>query len=88
MSKLKKLVPDASGRVSIVLQALRSFNYGFYAANHFSPNSDTLAYSVSAIPDVSPMIGVVESKDSAYADRLFFHGRIRTTMVSPSWSSR
>lgn len=75
--QVKKLVPDASGRVSIVLQALRSFNYGFYAANHFSPNSDTLAYSVSAIPDVSPMIGVVESKDSAYADRLFFHGRIK-----------
>lgn len=75
--QVKKLVPDAGGRVSIVLQAMRSFNYGFYAANHFSPNSDTLAYSVSAISDVAPMIGVVETKDSVYSDRLFFHGRIK-----------
>lgn len=74
---IKTLVPDQNGRVSLVLRAMTSFNYRFYVVNHFAPCSDTLAYAVSAIPDVAPMIGVVETKDSAYADRLFFQGRIK-----------
>lgn len=73
----KVLIPDANGRVSLSLRAMQSFNYGFFAANRYAPHSDTLTYSVSCVPDVVPMIGVVEMHDSVYPDRLFFRGRIK-----------
>ncbi|MBO4599373.1 MAG: hypothetical protein J5641_01410, partial [Bacteroidales bacterium] len=74
---VKSLVPDDNGRVSLTLRAMQSFTYGFVATNHFAPNSDTLGYAVSTIEDALPMIAVVEMRDSALADRLFFHGRVK-----------
>lgn len=75
--KVKALVPDKNGRIAIAVRALASFSYGFCAANRYSPHSDTLRYAVSAIPDMSPMIAVVEMRDSAMPDRRFFQGRIK-----------
>ena len=74
---VKRLVPDDNGRVSMTLRAMQSFTYGFAAANHYAPVSDTLGYAVTAIEDVSPMIAVVEMHDSVVDDRLFFQGRIK-----------
>ena len=74
---VKTLVPDANGRVSLTLKAMQTFTYGFAAANHYTPVSDTLSYAVTTIEDVSPMIAVVEMHDSVMDDRLFFHGRIK-----------
>ena len=74
---VKKLVPDANGRVSYVIRAMQSLTYGFAAANRYAPVSDTLGYAVTTIEDASPMIAVVEMHDSVVDDRLFFHGRIR-----------
>ena len=74
---VKRLVPDDNGRVSLTIRALQSFTYGFAAANHYAPFSDTLGYAVTAIEDLSPMIAVVEMHDSLVDDRLFFHGRIK-----------
>lgn len=74
---VKRLVPDANGRVSLALRAMSSFDYGFTASNHFAPNSDTIRYAVSVIEDVAPMIAVVEMHDSVYTDRVFFQGRIK-----------
>ena len=74
---VKRLVPDDNGRVSLTIRALQSFSYGFAAANHYAPVSDTLGYAVTAIEDLSPMIAVVEMHDSLVDDRLFFHGRIK-----------
>ena len=74
---VKRLVPDDNGRVSLTIRALQSFTYGFAAANHYAPVSDTLGYAVTAIEDLSPMIAVVEMHDSLVDDRLFFHGRIK-----------
>ena len=73
----KKLIPDANGRVSLVVRAMQSFSYGFTVSNHFSPVSDTLSYAVTTIEDALPMIAVVEMKDSTLPDRLFFSGRIK-----------
>ena len=74
---VKRLVPDDNGRVSLTIRALQTFTYGFAAANHYAPVSDTLGYAVTAIEDLSPMIAVVEMHDSLVDDRLFFHGRIK-----------
>ena len=74
---IKKLVPDANGRLSFTLRAMQSFSYGFTVANQFSPITDTLTYAVSAIDDALPMIAVMEMKDSTLDDRLFFSGRIK-----------
>ena len=73
----KKFVPDANGRLSVSLRALQSFNYGFTVSNSFSPITDTLSYAITTIDDAFPMIAVVEMKDSAFDDRLFFSGRIK-----------
>ncbi len=73
----KKLIPDANGRISMVLRAMQSFSYGFTVSNHFSPVSDTLTYAVTTIDDALPMIAVVEMKDSTLDDRRFFSGRIK-----------
>ena len=73
----KVVSPDENGRVSLSFRALHSFNYGFYAINHYASHSDTLKYSVSAIADMSPIISVMETRDSITNDRLFFTGRIK-----------
>lgn len=75
--QVKTLVPDASGRISFALRAMSSFEYGFSASNHFSPNSDTLRYAISIVDDAVPMISVIEMKDSALDGRMFFSGRIK-----------
>lgn len=75
--QVKTLVPDASGRISFALRAMSSFEYGFSASNHFSPNSDTLRYAISTVDDAVPMISVIEMKDSALDGRMFFSGRIK-----------
>ena len=75
--EIKRLVPDANGRIALTMRAMQSFEYGFSVANHFSPNSDTLHYAVNTVEDVVPMIAVMEMKDSTLPDRLFFTGRIK-----------
>lgn len=73
----KALLPDDNGRLSIALHALQNFSYAFTTVNAFSTQNDTLRYSVSTIADAAPMIAVMEMRDSALEDRLFFQGRIK-----------
>ena len=75
--QVKALVPDASGRISFAQRAMSSFEYGFSAANSFSPNSDTLHYAISTVDDAVPMISVIEMKDSSLDGRTFFSGRVK-----------
>ncbi|MBQ9547435.1 MAG: hypothetical protein IJU90_09140 [Bacteroidales bacterium] len=70
-------VPDRNGRVAVQVRAMESFGYSFYVANERARNSDTLRYAVSVVPDVAPMIAVMETADSSLPDRRFFHGRIK-----------
>ncbi|MBQ7281111.1 MAG: hypothetical protein IJR13_10425 [Bacteroidales bacterium] len=75
--KVRGVKPDASGRVAVEQRAMESFGYEFFVANSHAANSDTLRYAVSVIPDVAPMIAVMETMDSALPDRRFFQGRIK-----------
>lgn len=69
--------PDAHGRVSVASRAMRSLPYAFFATNSKASPSDTLRYSITAVPDAFPSIAVVEMVDSLNDDRHFFQGRIK-----------
>lgn len=73
----KQLLPDQNGKASYTCRVMHTIPYGFYAANNFSPHSDSLKYTLTAIEDALPMISVVEQKDSLLPDRVFFTGRIK-----------
>ena len=75
--QVRAIAPDDNGRASLSLRALKSFDYSFYAKNKFSLCSDSLSYAVSAVSDVSPIISVVELRDSSVMDRLLFQGKIK-----------
>lgn len=71
------LIPNENGRISYSMRILAPTSYCFYGVNGHAKSIDTLRYSVSVIPDATPMIAVVESIDSSMMDRTFFHGRIK-----------
>ncbi len=53
------------------------FSYSVFSANEYFTGRDSLAYSVSMIPDLYPSINVEEFKDSVYDNRLYFRGEIK-----------
>jgi hypothetical protein len=53
-----------------------SFIYSISVANDHLINPDTLAYSITVIPDVYPTAIFEEFRDSVYEKRLFFRGQI------------
>lgn len=69
--------PDKNGRMVIEKRALQSFDYGFFATNHYTHLADTLKYGVSVIADVAPMILAMEMRDSLTPSRIYFKGRIK-----------
>lgn len=69
--------PDDNGRLSVVNSAMRSFSYAFFVGNARIATSDTLAFNVSVVDDMSPMIVVAEAADSTFESRAFFRGRIK-----------
>lgn len=72
-----KLEINENGRVQRILRIMGSHEYAFYVTNRHVSKVDTLKYAVQVIPDVSPMIAVLEAMDSTLPDRIFFHGRIK-----------
>lgn len=76
-NEVRKFSPDSRGRIAFSLRVMESFPYSFCSANRFAPLSDTLAFSVTAIPDLVPLIAAVELKDSLRSDHIFFQGRIK-----------
>ena len=73
----RSLAPDANGRATLALRAMRPTDYGFSVSNRQAPESDTLKYSVSTISDIAPIISVIEMKDSLAVSHRFFQGRIK-----------
>ena len=69
--------PTSNGCLSVSFRALQSLTYAFFVANAKAPVSDTMQYSVSVVPDVAPMIAVLEMRDSLTPDRVFFRGHIK-----------
>lgn len=69
--------PDKNGRLSFAKRILSDLNYQIYTKNSYTTFSDSLQFSVSIIPDLSPQIAVIEQKDSLFADRVYFRGQIK-----------
>lgn len=76
-SAVRRLCPDASGRVMVTWRAMESSNYCFYVCNTHTLKADTLRYAVSVIPDAAPMINVTDAVDSTLPSRRLFYGRIK-----------
>lgn len=55
-------------------RALRDESYKVFISNKLLPKADSVAYTVTVIPDLSPQIGVDEFKDSTNRKMLFFAG--------------
>lgn len=55
----------------------KSLQYSLSTKNKYLKNSDSLAYSISVIPDVYPSITVEEFTDSLYDNNLYFRGLIK-----------
>ncbi len=48
--------------------------YKLYVSNHFLPNADSIAYTITVVPDLHPTINVEKLIDSLNRKRLFFVG--------------
>lgn len=55
-------------------RALKDEVYRIYLGNDQLPNADSVAYTVTVIPDLHPQISVEEFKDSTNTRQLFFAG--------------
>ena len=55
-------------------RALRDETYKIFISNQQLPNADSVAYTITVIPDLHPQIGVQEFKDSTDRRHLFFAG--------------
>jgi len=69
--------PDKNGRLSFAKRILGNLNYQIYTKNNYTTFSDSLQFSVTSIPDLSPQIAVIEQKDSLFAERIYFRGQIK-----------
>lgn len=55
-------------------RALRDETYKIFISNNLLPNADSVAYTITVIPDLHPQIAVEEFKDSTDQKMLFFAG--------------
>lgn len=56
---------------------LKSEVYSISSSNQFLKNTDSLVYTINAIPDLYPSINVDEYQDSVFDQRLYFRGNIK-----------
>jgi len=55
-------------------RALKDETYKIFISNNLLPNADSVAYTITVIPDLHPQIAVEEFKDSTNQKLLFFAG--------------
>lgn len=55
-------------------RALKDETYKVFISNNLLPNADSVAYTITVIPDLHPQIAVEEFKDSTNQKLLFFAG--------------
>ena len=55
-------------------KAMQDESYKVYVSNNALPNADSVAYTISVVPDLHPTIAVEEFKDSTDGKLLFFVG--------------
>lgn len=74
---LKSPLPaDANGRTNFSTRVMETIDYSFSVCNSYC-HSDTLSYTLTAVPDAMPMIAVEELSDSTHPDLRLFRGKIK-----------
>jgi hypothetical protein len=74
---LRELTSESSNSFMVSERAMTSGVYSVLSANEFMRNPDSLAYSVSVIPDNYPSITVEQVRDSIFDKKIYFRGLIR-----------
>jgi hypothetical protein len=55
-------------------RAMKDETYKVFISNGLLPNADSVAYTITVIPDLNPQISVEEFKDSTNRNQIFFAG--------------
>lgn len=71
------LIPNKQGRISFSKTILSDLNYQILTKNDYTTYTDSLQFSISIIPDLSPQIAVIEQRDSIIGERVYFRGQIK-----------
>ncbi len=58
-------------------QLYKSENYIIKTSNEFVDYNDSLAYNITVVPDLYPVIAVEEYRDSTFDQRFYFNGTIK-----------
>lgn len=66
-----------NGKKSITYKAFQTFEYQFGVFCSKASSIDTVAFSVTVIPDLAPVISAIELFDSLYSDVRLFKGKIK-----------
>ena len=69
--------PTKEGRLSFSKTILSDLSYQILTKNNFTTYTDSLQFSISVIPDLSPQIAVIEQRDSLIGERVYFRGQIK-----------
>ncbi len=64
----------SDGLFTLQKRAMRDQNYMVYVSNENLPNADSVAYSLTVVPDLHPNINVKQFADSTDSKLLFFVG--------------
>lgn len=69
--------PNKEGRLSFSKKILSDLSYQILTKNNYTTYTDSLQFSISIIPDLSPQIAVIEQRDSLIGERVYFRGQIK-----------
>ena len=73
----RELESEASNTFDVNERAMKSSTYSVSSGNEFLRNNDSLAYTVSVIPDNYPSISVEQVRDSVFDKKIYFRGLIK-----------
>ena len=73
----RELESEASNTFDVNERAMKSATYSVSSGNEFLRNNDSLAYTVSVIPDSYPSISVEQVRDSVFDKKIYFRGLIK-----------
>jgi hypothetical protein len=73
----RELESEASNTFDVNERAVKSTTYSVSFGNEFLRNNDSLAYTVSVIPDSYPSISVEQVRDSVFDKKIYFRGLIK-----------
>ena len=76
-SDVKTLEKNKTNTFSYTSAFTKSTFYSMKAQNAYKQQRDSLAFTITVIPDVYPSISVEQQKDSILPSRMFFQGVIR-----------